>query len=370
MIEHRLLAEYRQPDGSTPFITIAIPHYRHRQYLEIVLDSLFKQTYLNFDILISSDNSPDDSDSVLPPVLYASGRPFTYYAQMKNLGYDGNVRFCLSVARGRYVFLLGNDDAIANNEALEQVAASLQILQYPAVAFTNYQDYGSNVLVQRALVTADLGSGADVVLRFYPSFSFVSGLIFSRASAIEHETDRWDRSVYYQIYLACRIIAQGGVLGSIAVTAVRKDVLVEGQGVPNYITRVSTSEKNFHKRHTGVDSAVRVTWDAIQPSIPVNKRSTWLRRLFTRVYLTWHPYWILEYRRIANWEAGVGVARGHYPGLMLQEYALKPYDRLVLWIVYLMSTTVALLTPVSIFNALKSRIALILRRSSQSRVQA
>ena len=96
-----LLASSDQTSGKDLFLTIAIPHYRHRRYLELVLESLFAQTYRNFEIVVSDDCSPDDSAAVIPSILLASGRPFFYYRQPANLGYDGNVRFCLRAARGR-----------------------------------------------------------------------------------------------------------------------------------------------------------------------------------------------------------------------------------------------------------------------------
>ena len=77
----RLVASSGIKTESSPFFTLAIPHYKHRRHLEIVLDSLFAQSYQDFEILISDDCSPDDSCAVIPSVLERSDRAFRYYAQ-------------------------------------------------------------------------------------------------------------------------------------------------------------------------------------------------------------------------------------------------------------------------------------------------
>lgn len=234
--QYRLLAQHYSKPEDNLLLTIAIPHYKQRRYLEVVLNSLFSQTYDNFEILVSDDCSPDDSNEVIPGTLQASGRPFRYYTHPENLGYDGNVRFCLSAAYGRYVFLLGNDDALGDTQTLANVASLLETLQYPEVAFTNFGDYSTGLVVRRAQRTQVLGSGPETAVRFFRSFSFVSGLIFERDVAQAHETTRWDQSVFYQIYLASRIIASGGRLAGLETCAVRKDVTVNGQRVPSMYT--------------------------------------------------------------------------------------------------------------------------------------
>lgn len=362
-----LLAQKAFPAETGPFLTVAIPHYKHVPYLALVLESIFEQDYQNFEILVSNDHSPDDSDDVLPGLLADSGRCFRYYSQPQNLGYDGNVRFCLAAAQGRYVFLLGNDDALAGPTVLQDLETALRSLDLPDVAVTNFTDWESGQVVRRALSTQVVGTGYDAAIRYYRSFSFVSGLIYDRARALEHETDRWDRSIYYQIFVGTRLVADRGRLAMIDLVAVRKDVQIDGHGVPNYKTKVRDAQWSFDERSTGVASVLRVTWDGVKPYVPAGDRSKVVRRIIGQAYLTLHPFWILEYRRIANWSFGVGVARGLWPGQLLKEYDLALLDRLYLWVLYLCVTLIALIMPISLFNSLKSRLAHFVRTLQQSR---
>lgn len=363
----RLLASSGVLTGDTPFLTVAIPHYKHRRYLEVVLDSLFEQTYKDFEILISDDNSPDDSNTVIPSLLQRSNRAFRYYAQTINLGYDGNVRFCLSAARGRYVFLLGNDDALAGPDTLDKVATMLRELDLPEVVFTNYEDWDSGEVVRRALSTCALGAGPAVAVTHFRSFSFVSGLIYDQSSAVKHETDRWGSSIYYQIYLACRILAAGGHLGALDLCAVRKDVRVEGHTVPNYASKWANAPWSFQSRHTGLDSVIRVTADAVLPLVPKAEQPTTLRRIVAKVLMSSYPFWLFEYRRVSSWSFAAGVARGMWLQKLLAEYKPAGPD-LYLWLLYLSVTAAGLLTPVSLLNGVRRKLARSFRRQQQSRL--
>ena len=356
-----------QPLGSErPLLTVAIPHYQHRRYLEIVLESIFAQDMDRFEIVVSDDCSSDDSQKVIPGMLHRSGRPFRYYAQPANLGYDGNVRFCLAAAQGDHVLLLGNDDALAAPDSLHRIVASLRQLDNPDVAFVNYADYSTGMVTRRAQETRLLGSGPDTAIRFFRSFSFVSGLVFARQAASEHATDAWDGSIYYQIYLGSRILASGGSLAAIDECAISKDVRLDGRTVPNYATKAASVPRSFASRHTGLDSVIRVTAAAILPALPAQKRSQALRRIIGQVLTISYPHWLFEYRRVANWSTALGVARGMWPGRLLPEHKLTAGDRIWLWGAYFAVSVAGLLFPASLFVRFRTRLADWVRRMRQT----
>ena len=354
-----------QPMVMKPLITVAIPHYKHRRFLEAVLESLFEQEYENFEIVVSDDSSPDDSRQIIPQLLDASGRVYQYFYQEKNLGYDGNVRFCLRAARGRYVLLLGNDDALASPTTLTEIASALAELDFPQVAFTSFEDWQTGQVVRRARSTALLGEGVDCAIEYFRTFSFVSGLIFDQSEALRHETNRWDASVYYQIFLAARILASGGRLASIGVSAVRKDVRVNGQTVENYASRAANFPWSFQSRHSGLDSVIRVTTDGIKSLVPASQQSSLVRRIASQVLRITYPFWLFEYRRTANWSSAVGIARGMWPGKLLKEYKLSFGDALYLWTLYAVVTTLGLIIPTTVFNRLKTNLSDLVRRKQQ-----
>src|SRR5713226_4040179 len=99
-------------------ISVCIPHYNRSKYLLAVLESIRNQTYPNTEVIISDDDSSDDSLYVIPKYLAelegTCSIRFRYIRQEKNLGYDGNLRALMSAATGDYLFILGNDDALPN----------------------------------------------------------------------------------------------------------------------------------------------------------------------------------------------------------------------------------------------------------------
>jgi hypothetical protein len=207
--------------------------------------------------------------------------------------------------------------------------------------------------VQRARSTALLGSGPDVAIKYFRTFAAI------------HETSRWDKSVYYQIYLASRILASGGRLAAVGVSAVRKDVRVNGKTVETYATRAAAFPWDFQSRHTGLDSVLRVTADAISPNLAANEYSTLVRRAASQILRITYPFWLFEYRRAANWSAAVGVARGMWPGKLLGEYKLKAVDIVYLWVLYFAVTSAGLTFPTQLFTKIKGSLSDWIRRRQQ-----
>lgn len=73
-----------------PKISVIIPNYNGRQFLETCLSSLTKQTYTDFEMILVDDASTDES---LPFVR-------TYYPDAEIISLTKNVGFASAVNRG------------------------------------------------------------------------------------------------------------------------------------------------------------------------------------------------------------------------------------------------------------------------------
>ena len=362
----RLLSYRDHFHGKAPFLTIAIPQYGRRKYLEINLKSIFSQDFADFEVVVSDDCSADDSNAVIPELMTASGRTFRYFAQKENLGYDRNVRYCLRAARGRYVFMLGNDDALASDDVLMRVKELLESLNMPEVCVTNFQDWESGKVTRRVYGSGILGTGPAAAVHYFRSLSFTTGLIFDREAAIRHETDRWDHSIFYQIYLGCRIIAAGGRLAGVDVVTFRDHIRIDGKLTPEHFrVKYRGAPWSLSHKHTGLDSVARVTVDAVLPFVAPTARSAMVRRVYTQVFAIAYPFWLFEYRQLANWGMAFGVARDLWPPNRLAEYQLRFRDRLYLWCLYIGSTVCGLTIPAFLFNSVRHRLAAWVRRRRQ-----
>ena len=102
-----------------PLVSICIPTYKGAEFIGKTLDSVFNQSYPNFELLVLDDNSPDDTSSIVSS--YADPR-IRYVRNSQNQGPQRNWNKCLELAQGKYFKLLPHDDLLAPDCLKEQVA--------------------------------------------------------------------------------------------------------------------------------------------------------------------------------------------------------------------------------------------------------
>jgi glycosyltransferase involved in cell wall biosynthesis len=336
-------------------ISVCIPHYNRSRYLLVVLESVRVQDYPEIEVVISDDCSTDDSAEVIPRYLTETQGTthvrFNYLRQPKNLGYDGNLRAALESARGEYLFVLGNDDALPEGNTLSKLAGILAQLNYPDVSFTNFHLYGRpDEVVRRAKSTAVIGSGPEIALKTFRSFSFVGGLVIKRSAFKKHNTGKHDGSVYVQIYLAARTIASGGTLATISESMVVKDVTFSGEEVNSYLDQLAQNNRRLHAELGGLDQVGLLGCDAILPYVPSGSRQRYLLKLYAQLLLLTYPYWLLNYRKNRVYRAAVNLALGCFPGNLVKTADMALHVRLCLIVLYAGSTIVGLLVPVSLLG--------------------
>jgi glycosyltransferase involved in cell wall biosynthesis len=113
-----------------PFFSVVIPTYNRALLVQHTIESVRKQTYRHFEIIVVDNHSTDDTVEVLRP-LYACGI-ITYIRNEKNYerAYSRNVGF--KNAKGDYVTLLDSDD-ILYPFCLEDAVAYIR--QHPQAHF-------------------------------------------------------------------------------------------------------------------------------------------------------------------------------------------------------------------------------------------
>jgi len=94
---------------NTPLVSIGLPVYNGEDHLEEVLDSLLKQKYKNFEIIISDNKSTDRTSAICKKFAEKNNKIF-YFKQKKNIGAINNFNFVLSKAKGSYFMWAAADD--------------------------------------------------------------------------------------------------------------------------------------------------------------------------------------------------------------------------------------------------------------------
>jgi glycosyltransferase involved in cell wall biosynthesis len=90
-----------------PCVSVVIPAYKHRAFIRQTLDSVFAQTFSDYEVIVVNDGSPDDTAAVLEPLI-AAGR--IRYFEQPNRGQAVARNRGVDEARGEFVALLDDDD--------------------------------------------------------------------------------------------------------------------------------------------------------------------------------------------------------------------------------------------------------------------
>ncbi len=112
----------------TPTISIVIPSYQHAREIGMCLESIFQQTYTEYEIIVVNDGSTDDTHAVLAP--YAER--ITLINQ-ENKGGNAARNRGAREARGRFL-LFCDADVIMRPDMLAKMLASL--VAHPEASYT------------------------------------------------------------------------------------------------------------------------------------------------------------------------------------------------------------------------------------------
>ncbi|MGI2191829.1 glycosyltransferase [Shewanella baltica] len=102
-----------------PLITVVIPSYNHDGFISSAIESVFKQTYTNFELIIIDDGSDDDSRKIISE--FASKYKFTYIFQ-ENKGLSETLNSSLSLAKGEFITFCSSDDFLSHDKFEKQIA--------------------------------------------------------------------------------------------------------------------------------------------------------------------------------------------------------------------------------------------------------
>lgn len=98
-------------ENKQPLLSICIPTYNRARFLCTSLER-FRQgitSDMDIELLISDNCSPDETPEVVNAAI-ADGLRCTYIRNEFNIGPDGNFLQCFQKAKGKYIWLCGDDD--------------------------------------------------------------------------------------------------------------------------------------------------------------------------------------------------------------------------------------------------------------------
>jgi glycosyltransferase involved in cell wall biosynthesis len=178
-----------------PKVSIGLPVYNGDKYINKALDSLLSQSFTDFEIIISDNNSIDNTGTICREYVDRDSR-IRYIRQIENIGAVDNFEYVLNEATGRYFKWAAADDFLGNKHTLEKLVKHLEDGFELAMSDVNILDETTRTINERILSSANSESETksfkDLALK-YPSFQiyglFVTSSLRQNFSILKINSD-------------------------------------------------------------------------------------------------------------------------------------------------------------------------------------
>ena len=109
---------------NTPKVSICAPAYNNAPEVERLLQSVYVQTYTDFEVNISDDSTDDEVEQVVAQ-YQERHKNIHYIHNEKPYGHIFNWNAAIKMARGEYIKIMFSDDWFTDAESLGAYAALL-----------------------------------------------------------------------------------------------------------------------------------------------------------------------------------------------------------------------------------------------------
>ncbi len=194
-------------------ISVCIPAYNRPEDFSALLKTVVEQDYDNYEIVVSEDCSPMAAEIEEVTQGFIKQYPhiaINYSSNSENLGFDGNLRALLSKATGEYCLYMGNDDLMCPG-ALRKVAEILTQYENVGVLMRSYSSFeGSPENIVQTFQYFDSNrffpAGRETIITFFRRSVVIPGVTVHREKALAYNTDRFDGTLLYQLYLVANLL--------------------------------------------------------------------------------------------------------------------------------------------------------------------
>lgn len=176
-------------ESKPPKVSIVIPVYNRERYLGIAVDSVLRQTYTDWELIISDDGSIDGSLDLAHNFALYDSRIRVLTAEHKGAVYALIAGF--NAAQGEYVGQLDSDDLL-EPEAVELTVKALDEHPEWGMVYTNYRDIDEQGQLTRVGWRCSIPYSSHNLLTKFMTFHFrlVRKSIYQEVGGFDLNFDR------------------------------------------------------------------------------------------------------------------------------------------------------------------------------------
>jgi abequosyltransferase len=173
-------------------LTISIPTYNGGSTIKRLIDSILKQYDNRIEILVSNNKSTDDIELIVKEYPNIS-----YFCNEKNVGADRNIALSIERAKGKYVWVIGDDDYLENG-AISYILNILSSYQNLGAVFVNFSLFDTRKKIFLKEKWLDIES--DIYCKNANLFLETAGISTNFLSSVIHNKEGFLNSNYQKYF--------------------------------------------------------------------------------------------------------------------------------------------------------------------------
>ena len=189
--------------------SICIPSYNRPAEIRRLLDSIDTTHVNGVEIVICEDKAPKREEVRKQVLDFKSKTQYevNYIENEVNCGYDRNLRNLIRAAKGHFIMFMGDDDLFMPGafDKFYDFANEHSDCGYILRSYRNNYADGSHEDFQYFANDCTFSPSKDTYINLFDKSVFVSGFTIRRDYAIEFESDKFDSSLLYQMYLLAEV---------------------------------------------------------------------------------------------------------------------------------------------------------------------
>jgi glycosyltransferase involved in cell wall biosynthesis len=151
-----------QAPKHAPAVTVIAVCYNHARFVIECLESIRRQTFTDFELIVIDDKSSDSSPQLIAGWLKDHFPTATFIAHQVNVGLCKTLNEALALATGEYIGLIATDDAWMPDKLMRQVARLRELSPTVALVFSDAEQMDEQgVTLPKTFIEAHRPAGVD-----------------------------------------------------------------------------------------------------------------------------------------------------------------------------------------------------------------